>query len=137
MPQRQTPYTMDHRMVICGFGLSSMQGGNEDDLVVALQDVIAFSLQLPICIVYQDEDTRSHCVVFDEKLISLFEQIVFQPMYQVIHIGRLAIGRCRYLDLMRLFFSKREARGLRRTRLEQVWWWSWCRRNLSRARSNR
>jgi len=97
---------MDHRMVICGFGLSSMQGGNEDDLVVALQDVIAFSLQLPICIVYQDEDTRSHCVVFDEKLISLFEQIVFQPMYQVIHIGRLAIGRCRYLDLMRLFFRK-------------------------------
>lgn len=97
-----------------------MQGGYEDDLVVTLQDVIAFSFQLPICIVDQDKDTRSpgvciesalrahdtrekmmqdaHSVIFDEKLISLFEQIAFQPTYQVIHVGWLIIGRLRDFD---------------------------------------
>ena len=36
-----------------------MQGGYEDNLVVVLQDVIAFSFQLPIGVIYQDEDARS------------------------------------------------------------------------------
>jgi len=40
-------------------GLSSMQGRYEHDLVVVLQDVIAFSFQLPICVVDQDENARS------------------------------------------------------------------------------
>ena len=110
-----------------------MQGGYEDDLVVVLQDVIAFSLQLPIGVVDQDEDTRSpgvhirsalkahetrekmmqnpHCVVVDEKLGSLFEQIVFQPMYQIIHIGRLVIGRRRDLDPSRLLIREEKLKA--------------------------
>jgi hypothetical protein len=39
--------------------LTSMQGGYEDDFVVILQDVFTFPLQLPISVIYQDEDTRS------------------------------------------------------------------------------
>lgn len=36
-----------------------MQGGYKDDLVVVLHNVIALSFQLPICVIYQDENTRS------------------------------------------------------------------------------
>jgi len=100
--------TMDCRTtVICyNFGLSSMQGGYEDDLIVVLQDVIAFSFQLPIGVVDQDENTRSHRVVVDEELASLFEQVLFQPTYQIIHICRLVIGSRRDLDLLRLLIRK-------------------------------
>jgi hypothetical protein len=107
------------------YGLSSMQGRYEDDLVVVLQDVIAFSLQLPIGVVDQDEDAGAsgvhalgqhrlkhtklssritmqdpHRVVFHEELASLFEQIVFQPMYQIIHIGGFAIDSRGDLNLV-------------------------------------
>lgn len=48
-----------------------------------------------------------HCVIFKKKLFSLFEQIISQPMYQVLHIGRSVIGR-RDLDFMRLLIRKEE-----------------------------
>ena len=106
-----------------------MQGGYEDDLVAFLQEVIAFPFQLPISVIDQDEDTRSpgiyieyalkrrkssgeqnrdpHCVIFEEKFLSLFEQILSQPMYQVVHIGWFAIGRYRWdIDRMRLLIRE-------------------------------
>lgn len=45
-----------------------MQGGDEDDLVVVLQDVIALPFQLPIGVVYQDENPRSPGVRIESVL---------------------------------------------------------------------
>jgi hypothetical protein len=45
-----------------------MQGGYEDDLVIVLQDIIAFSFQLPIGVIYQDEDTRPSVVYVEYAL---------------------------------------------------------------------
>lgn len=45
-----------------------MQGGDEDDLIVVLQDVIALSFQLPIGVVDQDEDARSSGVRIESLL---------------------------------------------------------------------
>jgi len=47
-----------------------------------------------------------HRVVFDEKLAPFFEQIVFQPIDQIIHIGGLVIGRRWDLDPLRLLIGK-------------------------------
>ena len=41
------------------FGLSSMQGGYEDDFIVILQDVFTLPFQLPISVIYKDKDARS------------------------------------------------------------------------------
>jgi hypothetical protein len=50
-----------------------------------------------------------HCGIVEKKLLSLFEQIIPQPMYQVLHVGRLVIGRSRRdLDRMRLLIRKEE-----------------------------
>jgi len=51
----------------------------------------------------------AHRAIFEKKLLSLFEQIIPQPMYQVPHIGRLVIGHSRRdIDCMRLLIRKEE-----------------------------
>lgn len=45
-----------------------MQGGDEDDLVVVLQDVITLPFQLPIGVVDQDENARSPGVCIESGL---------------------------------------------------------------------
>ena len=51
----------------------------------------------------------AHRAIFEKKLLSLFEQIVSQPMYQVLHIGRFVIGHFRRnIDHARLLIRKEE-----------------------------
>lgn len=89
--------------------LTSMQGGYEDDFVVILQDVFTFPLQLPISVIYQDEDTRSHCATFEKELPPLLEQVIFQPTHQVLEIGTFVIDRSRRdLDRVRFFIREEE-----------------------------
>lgn len=58
----------EHSRKYCNISstLSSMQCANEHDIVTVRKGVVQGSLQLPVGIVDQDQDSRSNGVVLDE-----------------------------------------------------------------------
>lgn len=72
---------------------TTMEGGYEDDLITVLELVVPLSLQLPVCVVDQDQHAGSsenrdelratsdktcnaHCLPIHEEFSPLFEEVV-------------------------------------------------------------